>query len=153
MSYLWTNAMPKTLKGVTYDSFLRLQIHNRQRLLDAAALKHYKPPATHWNEFIMATKVGKLLHPWIMYAAQRALVSTVAVLPSMNLRAVSIQHAQKILYNLVVFNIDYIFLKKHNKENTKSLLGIFFKTELAQCTDMDSIHALVRQEMILSFLI
>ena len=138
--------MPKNLKEVNFDSFLRLQIHNRQKLLDAAVLKHYKPPGTHWKVFFASVQAKALMHKFIYYAAQRSLVSTVAVLPSMNLRQVSIQYVQKIMYNLIRFNLDYMTLKKHNKEKDQSLLGTHFKIQLAQCTDQESISNLVDQE-------
>ena len=141
--------MPKNIeKTVTYDYFLRLQLQNRQRLLDAAALKHYKPPGTHWKSFIAATQSKSLFHKWIYYAAQRALVTTVAILPAMDLRQVNIQYAQKVMYNLIIFNLDYMVLKKHNKEKDQSLLGNHFKIQLAQCTDQESVNALVDQEQI-----
>ena len=146
MSYLWEHKIPKTMKNVLPDTFLRLMIHNRQALSDAAALKHYKPPATHWNQLMMAIKKAQLLHPYIYLAAQRSLVSTIAVLPSMNLREISIQHAQKIMYNLLISNLDFTFLKKHNKEKTQSLLGSHFKLQLADCVEIESIENLVKQE-------
>ena len=146
MQYFWDQKVPKSLNGVAYDNFLRIQLHNRQQLMDAAALKHYKPPATHWNEFMMAVKNAKLMDAWVIFAVQRSFFSTVAVLPSMDLRTISIQHAQKILYNLVIYNLDYLFLKKHNKSKTQSLLGSHFKAQLADCTDMESIQTLVQQE-------
>ena len=140
--------MPKSLKKVNYDYFLRLQLQNRQKLLDAAVLKHYKPPGTHWKSFIAATQKKALFHKWIYYAAQRALVTTVAILPAMDLRQINIQYAQKVMYDLVVFNFDYMILKKHNKEKDQSLLGNHFKVQLAECTDQESVNALVEQEQI-----
>ena len=145
MKYFWQNTVPKNLKEVKPDSFLRLQIHNRQKLLDAAVLKHYKPPGTHWKSFFVALQEKGMCNKWIYYAAQRALVTTVAVLPSMDLRKVNIQFAQKVMYNLIQFNLDYMFLKKHNKEKDQSLLGSHFKIQLAQCTDQASVKDLVEQ--------
>lgn len=78
------------------------------------------------------------------------MVSTIAVLPSMDLRQVNIQYAQKIMYNLIQFNLDYMVLKKHNKEKDQSLLGNHFKTQLAQCTDQESIVNLVDQDRLLN---
>ena len=89
-----------------------------------------------------------LFNKWIYYASQRALVSTIAILPSMDLRQVNIQYAQKVMYNLIQYNLDYMVLKKHNKEKDQSLLGSHFKIQLAQCTDQESIHALVDQEKV-----
>ena len=123
-----------------------MQILNRQKLLDAAALKHYKPPGTHWKSFLSAVQSKGLFNKWIYYASQRALVSTIAILPSMDLRQVNIQYAQKIMYNLIQFNLDYMVLKKHNKEKDQSLLGNHFKIQLAQCTDQESIVNLVDQD-------
>ena len=128
------------------DLFLRLLIHNRQALVDAGALRHYKPPATHWNEMMNEVKDKKLLHPYIYLAAQRSLLSTLAVLPSMQLREVNIQYAQKVAYNLLMSNLDFMFLKRHNKSNPQSLLGSHFKLQLAQCTELESIESLVFQE-------
>ena len=130
------------------DLFLRLQIHNRQGITDAGALKHYKPPATHWQKFVMALLKPQLLHSWIFYAAQRALISTVAVLPSMNLKKINIQHTQKIIYNLLQGILDCLILKNHNEQKENSLLGTTFKVQLAQCTDLNKIHELINQEMI-----
>ena len=145
MTFLWNHQMPKQMKA-PHDLFLRLMIHNRQNLADAGALKHYKPPATHWNKYIEAAKGLGLIHAWIIYAAQRALISTIAVLPAMDLRKINIQHTQKVLYNLMQSNLDFLFLKRHNQKRADSLLGSHFKTQLAQCTDLDSINSLVNQE-------
>ena len=136
---------------VAPDLFLRLQIHNRQGITDAGALKHYKPPATHWNKFIMALLKPRLLHEWIYYAAQRALISTVAVLPSMNLKKINIQHAQKIIYNLLQGTLDCLILKNHDEQKESSLLGPTFKVQLAQCTDLGKINELIAQELIQIF--
>ena len=153
MGYLWEHKIPKQMKNVTQDTFLRLMIHNRQALSDAAVLRHFKPPATHWNELMMAIKRSKLLHPYIYLAAQRSLISTIAVLPSMNLREISIQQAQKIMYNLILSNLDFTFLKKHNKEKDQSLLGSHFKAQLAQCVETESVESLVQQENVLKIIL
>ena len=147
LSYLWNRKVPKKLM-VAPDLFLRLQIHNRQGITDAGALKHFKPPATHWKKLGMALIPHKLLHAWIYYSAQRALVSTVAVLPTMNLKKINIQHAQKIIYNLLIVNMDFMILKNHNDTDDHSLLGPLFKAQLAQCTDLKKINELIIQELI-----
>ena len=126
-----------------------MQILNRQKLLDAAVLKHYKPPGTHWKSFMVAVQSKGFFNKWIYYAAQRALVSTIAIIPSMDLRQVNIQYAQKVMYNLIQYNLDYMVLKKHNKEKEQSLLGSHFKIQLAQCTDQESIFNLADQEKLL----
>ena len=138
---------------VAPDLFLRYQIHNRQGITDAGALKHYKPPATHWKKFIMALKKPKILHAWIYYAAQRALISTVAVLPSMNLKKINIQHAQRIIYNLLQGILDCLILKNHNEQKEDSLLGTAFKVQLAQCTDLNKINELINQEKVKTIII
>lgn len=130
------------------DHFLRMMIHNRQTLSDAAHLRHFKPPATHWNELAVAMKTKKLLHHWIYYAAQRSLLSTLAVIPSMDLKSTSIHHCQKIVYNLIITNFDFMLLKKHNKQKDQSLLGSHFKEQLATCLEPDSVLELVNQENI-----
>ena len=63
MNFFWENKMPKNLKEVNFDSFLRLQIHNRQKLLDAAVLKHYKPPGTHWKAFFASVVFNLTVRP------------------------------------------------------------------------------------------
>ena len=150
MEYFWKHSIPNQMKDVTPDLFLRMMIHNRQAVADAAVLRHYKPPATHWNELMMSIKQSSLLHPYIILAAQRSLVSTIAVLPLMQLRETSIQYAQKVMYNLLIANLDFTFLKKHNKEKSQSLLGSHFKSQLAQCTELDSVKELVQQETVYS---
>ena len=130
---------------VSPDYFLRLMIHNRQALSDAANLRHFKPPATHWNELAVAMNQKHMLHPWIYYAAQRSLLSTLAIIPSMDLRSTSIHHAQKIVYNLIITNLDFMLLKKHNKEKDQSLLGAHFKSQLAMCTETESVNDLADQ--------
>ena len=128
------------------DLFLRLLIHNRQGLSDAGALKHYKPPASHWKTFVMGLLEPGLLHSWIYYAAQKALITTIAVIPAMDLRKISIQHAQRIIYNLLQTNLDFMMLKRHNAELEDSLLGSTFKIQLAQCTEIEMINNLIYQE-------
>lgn len=136
------------MSEVPQDLFLRQMLHNRQALSDAANLRHFKPPATHWNELAVAMKAKHLLHNWIVYAAQRSLLSTLAIIPSMDLKSTSIHHCQKIIYNLIITNLDFMLLKKHNKEKDQSLLGSHFKEQLATCTETESVNDLVDQENI-----
>ena len=149
MQYFWQQSLPAQMSDVPKDLFLRILIHNRQSIFDAAELRHFKPPATHWNELMMVFKEKTLLHPWIYLAAQRSLIATIAVLPTMDLRATNIQHAQKIVYNLLLSNLDFLFLSKHNKSKSQSLLGGHFKGQLAQCEELDSVMNLVDQELLI----